>query len=157
MDCTLPGSSFHGTSQARVLEWFAISFSRGSFRRYRFDPLLTQGSNLHLLHWQVDSLLLKHKGIPYFDTNVKQTVCLFWKFPKPEFLSCNSIHCITRCHLAVFASNSGNKGLTNWWEKKKTKQVNILYTAIVVSSTLSLTQKHHVSASTKSWQTTQGE
>lgn len=41
--------------------------------------------------------------------------------------------------------------------KKKTKQVNILYTAIVVSSTLSLTQKHHVSASTKSWQTTQGE
>ena len=31
MDCSLPGSSFHGILQARVLEWVAISFSRGSF------------------------------------------------------------------------------------------------------------------------------
>ena len=30
MDCGLPGSSVHGISQARVLEWIAISFSRGS-------------------------------------------------------------------------------------------------------------------------------
>ena len=32
MDCSLPGSSIHGTLQARVLEWVAISFSRGSSR-----------------------------------------------------------------------------------------------------------------------------
>ena len=30
MDCNLPGSSLHGILQARVLEWVAISFSRGS-------------------------------------------------------------------------------------------------------------------------------
>ena len=30
MDCNLPGSSVHGIFQARVLEWIAISFSRGS-------------------------------------------------------------------------------------------------------------------------------
>ena len=30
MDCSLPGSSVHGICQARVLEWIAISFSRGS-------------------------------------------------------------------------------------------------------------------------------
>ena len=30
MDCSLPGSSIHGIFQARILEWFAISFSRGS-------------------------------------------------------------------------------------------------------------------------------
>ena len=30
MDCSLPGSSLHGSLQARVLEWGAISFSRGS-------------------------------------------------------------------------------------------------------------------------------
>ena len=30
MDCSLPGSSAHGIFQARVLEWVAISFSRGS-------------------------------------------------------------------------------------------------------------------------------
>ena len=29
-DCSLPGSSVHGISQARILEWVAISFSRGS-------------------------------------------------------------------------------------------------------------------------------
>ena len=30
MGCSLPGSSVHGILQARVLEWVAISFSRGS-------------------------------------------------------------------------------------------------------------------------------
>ena len=40
----------HGISQARILEWVAISSSRGSF--------LTQGLNPHPLHGQVDSLPL---------------------------------------------------------------------------------------------------
>ena len=30
MDCSLQGSSIHGIFQVRVLEWVAISFSRGS-------------------------------------------------------------------------------------------------------------------------------
>ena len=30
MDYSLPGSSVHGILQARVLEWVAISFCRGS-------------------------------------------------------------------------------------------------------------------------------
>ena len=30
MDCSLSGSSIHGIFQARVLEWIAIAFSRGS-------------------------------------------------------------------------------------------------------------------------------
>ena len=30
MDCGPPGSSVHGIHQARILEWVAISFSRGS-------------------------------------------------------------------------------------------------------------------------------
>ena len=30
MNCSLPGSSIHGIFQARVLEWGAIAFSRGS-------------------------------------------------------------------------------------------------------------------------------
>ena len=29
MECTPPGSSVHGISQARILEWFAIPFCRG--------------------------------------------------------------------------------------------------------------------------------
>jgi len=29
VDCSPPGSSIHGIHQARILEWVAISFSRG--------------------------------------------------------------------------------------------------------------------------------
>ena len=31
MDCNSPGSSVHGIFQARILEWIAIPFSRGTF------------------------------------------------------------------------------------------------------------------------------
>ena len=41
MYCSLPGSSVHGISQARILEWIAISFSQGS------SPI--QGLSPHLL------------------------------------------------------------------------------------------------------------
>ena len=33
MDCSLPGSSVHGISLARIQEWVVISFSRGSARQ----------------------------------------------------------------------------------------------------------------------------
>ena len=42
MDCSLSGSSVHGIFQASMLEWIAISFSRGSFRprnRTRVSPI----------------------------------------------------------------------------------------------------------------------
>ena len=32
MDCSLPGSLVHGILQARIVEWVAIPFSRGSFQ-----------------------------------------------------------------------------------------------------------------------------
>ena len=35
MDCSPPGSSVHGISQARILEWVAISFSAGLFCEHR--------------------------------------------------------------------------------------------------------------------------
>ena len=38
MDCSLPGSSFHGIFQARVLKWSAISFSRGVFPTWESNP-----------------------------------------------------------------------------------------------------------------------
>ena len=56
MDCNLPHSSVHGISQARILEWVAVSFYSGSF--------LTQGWNPHLLYWQVGSLPTEPPGKP---------------------------------------------------------------------------------------------
>ena len=38
MDCSPQGSSVHGISQARILEWVAISFSRGSSQP-RAEPM----------------------------------------------------------------------------------------------------------------------
>ena len=32
MDCSLPGCSVHGILQARILEWVAVLFSRGSLQ-----------------------------------------------------------------------------------------------------------------------------
>ena len=37
MDCSLPGSSVHGISQARVLEWGAIAFSAGPITSWQID------------------------------------------------------------------------------------------------------------------------
>ena len=60
MDCSTPGSSIHGIFLSRVVEWVAISYSRGIF--------LTQGLNLCLLcvlNWQTYFLSLCHLGSPY--------------------------------------------------------------------------------------------
>ena len=50
VDCGPPDSSVHEISQAEMLEWVAISYSRGSSQ-----PRC-------LLHWQTDSLPLSHQG-----------------------------------------------------------------------------------------------
>ena len=38
VDCSPPGSSVHGILQARILEWVAISFSRGIFPNPGIEP-----------------------------------------------------------------------------------------------------------------------
>ena len=54
MDCSPPGISVNGIFPARVLEWVAISFSRGVF--------LTLGSNPGLPHWRQMLYPLSHQG-----------------------------------------------------------------------------------------------
>ena len=56
VDCGPPGSSVHGIFQARILEWVAISFSRGPSWPRDWSPCL--------LHWQADCLSLCHLGSP---------------------------------------------------------------------------------------------
>ena len=56
MNCSSPGSSIHGILQARIPEGC----------RFLLQEILpTQGSNLCLLHWQVNSLLLIHLRRPW--------------------------------------------------------------------------------------------
>ena len=53
MDCSPPGSSVHGILQARILEWVAIPFSRGSSQPRNRTRISTP-----LLHWEAGSLPL---------------------------------------------------------------------------------------------------
>ena len=65
VDCSPQGSSVHGILHARILEWVAISSSRGFFP--------TPGSNLCLLcllNWQKHSLPLVPCGNPYLECKV---------------------------------------------------------------------------------------
>ena len=49
MDCSLPGSSIHGTFQARVLKWVAIAFSTwNDERRFKINSSLYLGLS-HLI------------------------------------------------------------------------------------------------------------
>ena len=84
MDCSLPGSSVHGILQVRILEWVAISFSRGSSQPRNwtrvscitgkfFTTWATQEAPWDLPNpgikprfpiLQADSLSVSHKGSP---------------------------------------------------------------------------------------------
>ena len=58
MGCSLPGSSAHGVSQAKILEWIAISSARGSSPP-RIKPAFLASPAL-----QADSLSTEPPGKP---------------------------------------------------------------------------------------------
>ena len=76
MNCSPPGSSVHGILQARVLEWVAISSSRGSSQGLNlclWSPVLAGGffttltppgkiANVWCNHWLIFPFLLNYKS-----------------------------------------------------------------------------------------------
>ena len=50
MDCSLPGSSIHGISQARVLEWGAIAFSMQNPPYLQLQPFFKKTHNFYKLY-----------------------------------------------------------------------------------------------------------
>ena len=62
MEHSLPGSSVHGILQARILEWIAIPFSRGSSY---------PGIKLGCPALQVDSLPSESLGTPHYVTYIQ--------------------------------------------------------------------------------------
>ena len=66
MDCSLPGASVHGIFQVRILEWVAISFSKGS----SWSGIEPTSSAL-----QACSLLLSQQGSPYSPTYFPAIMC----------------------------------------------------------------------------------
>ena len=58
MDCSPTGSSVHGILQARILEWGAISFSRGSSQPRDW----TRVSHITGRHYNLWATMLNHKS-----------------------------------------------------------------------------------------------
>ena len=77
VDCSPPGSSIHGILQARILEWVAIFFSRGSSRP-RDQTQVSRIAGRHFNLWAtIKSWLKKKYNIPKKTSNIYlQTV---WK------------------------------------------------------------------------------
>ena len=63
MDCSLPGPSVHGTFQARVLEWVAISFSICDtyickYPTLSFSTHLSKDTYVASISWLLEIILL---------------------------------------------------------------------------------------------------
>ena len=96
MDRSLTGSSAHGTSQARILEWVAISFSRGSSEA-REQMCVSCIGRWILYHWATrkahqvyDTILLTDMiSMPYVRA---PELILQWKICTPWLTSPHFLH-----------------------------------------------------------------
>ena len=92
MDCSQPGSSFHGISQARILEWVVMPSSRdlsdpGIKPRAPTAPAL-----------QADSLPLSHQGSLSYGSvqfSLVQSLSWVWLFATPWTAACQASLSIT--------------------------------------------------------------
>ena len=82
MDCRLPGSSVHGILQARMLEWVAISFSRGSSWS-KVQTCISYIGRRMLYHWETREawLLLVLSSSSYRSSSSKAE-----QVPSPWFM-----------------------------------------------------------------------
>ena len=80
IDCSPPGSSVHGIIQARILEWAAIPFSKGSSQpRDRTQVSCTAGRFFHIwATWEANTakstLLILYQ---WNNNRARITACLF--------------------------------------------------------------------------------
>ena len=75
LDCSLPGSSVHGTFQARVLEWGAIAFSKEAIEMH-INMIYKNIKNKDFPGGPVVRNLLPLKGssIPSWGTKIPRAV-----------------------------------------------------------------------------------
>ena len=98
-DCSPPGSSVHGIFQGGILEWVAISSSRGS----------SWSRDQNYVSCTVDALPLSHRGSP-IDTKVLRW--LFLKRDKWDLIKLNSFpgNSLAVQWLGLHTSSAGHMG-----------------------------------------------
>ena len=97
MDCSLPGSSVHGVSHARILEWVAMPSSSGSSQPGEL--------NSGLPHYWWILYHLSHQGSPE-NTGVGSLSLLQGNFPKQESNWGLLQECVEMCYLHLSLSLS---------------------------------------------------
>ena len=126
INCSLPGSSVHGISQARILKWVAISFSRGSSQPRdqtkspvspslagRFFTTETPGKPL----WDDSHILYSDMGLYYMFickrllSFVHFTVCKF--HPPPQTVNQEALKGNWTDIINLLWNASKSK--TDWW------------------------------------------
>ena len=95
MDCSPPGSSVHGTLQARILEWVAFCFSRGSSQpRHRTQASPTASGFFTCLSHQESytSITSSIINIPHASFGVTdETTLTYYNHPKPiVYIMCST-------------------------------------------------------------------
>ena len=98
MDCSPPGSSVQGILQARILEWVAISFSRGSSQPRDWTQVSCIAGRLYRLRQPGVIGLLISKNCFWY--NFYQRVVISYKFSEGQVF-CLPISMICVCAFAT--------------------------------------------------------
>ena len=99
-DCSLPGSSGHRISQARILA------AMGCHSLLQ-EIFLTQGPNPYLLHWQADSLPLSHQENPFTS---RSPICIQYS-PFPLLLLLLLLSRVSRVRLCATPKMAAHQAL----------------------------------------------
>ena len=104
MDCSLPGFSVHGILQARLLEWLAIPFSRGSSQPWDWTQTSCTEGSFYTIWTTREAQRLIRVNVYWAFPVSHCGECLTWRSLGPASLW--GIYC---CHLQI---QVGKLGLT---------------------------------------------
>ena len=119
IDCSPSGSSVHGVLQARVLEWVAVSFSRGS-SQFRDQTCVSciAGSLLHCR--------LSHQGSPHGYIHKSKLIKLY---------TLNTCRKLTKLYMLNTCSFLYASCIL-WYNTERLKQLNQFLEAVIASQYL---------------------
>ena len=112
----------HGLQSARLLSpWDSSGKSIGVGCHFLLQGIfLTQGLNLHLLHWQADSLPLSHQGNPLFCTfrkwwTLKRSIdCIWLSYHRPWQSMVGDVIAILRSVIQLYLNDYAKVKIGLW-------------------------------------------
>ena len=116
-DCNLPSSSVHGISQARILEWVVVSFSKGSFWCRDQTRISCIGRRIPY-HWATRETLLSSCNLWIASSNSSWVLQRFGQFSVILSLHINTLFCVCSC----YGCKDGRLNNTSYSEECKNRR-----------------------------------